>query len=341
MIETLVEFNLVITLVYLGYLLFLKRLTYFEHIRTYFLLGISSTLFFTLMKSIYREYYKKNFTHEVNVPFSLEVQTVDYSSYWVYALGLGSLVFFVKILISLFQIFRIHTFSLKENYETKWYQNVRFEVAPFSFFRWIYIHKKSHSRDEFEQIYIHEKVHVNGLHSVDVLLTQIIVALAWYNPIVWLMKNHVIENLEYLTDELVLDEGVNKKMYQYSLLKVASKNTSQSAGNHFNMNFIKKRILMMNKPRSEGYQSALFMILIPIFMSLNAFVSLVPDSVLEIEAKEGFYLLNASNYVRPAIKQDSIDSGYVITLPVQNYENAGSSYIVKATRQAGTLRVIP
>ena len=67
----------------------------------------------------------------------------------------------------------------------------------------------------------HEQVHVRQWHTLDVLLAQLALAAAWRNPAAWLLRRALLDNLEYLADEAVLRTGLDRRAYQYSLLRLS------------------------------------------------------------------------------------------------------------------------
>lgn len=46
--------------------------------------------------------------------------------------------------------------------------------APFSFFKWIFIHPSLHNEKELREILAHEDTHANQWHSIDVIISEII-----------------------------------------------------------------------------------------------------------------------------------------------------------------------
>ena len=46
----------------------------------------------------------------------------------------------------------------------------------------------------------HEKVHARDWHSIDLLLTHLYRAVFWINPLAWMIKRQVGENLEFIAD---------------------------------------------------------------------------------------------------------------------------------------------
>ena len=81
------------------------------------------------------------------------------------------------------------------------------------------------SRDDYETdsaaIIEHEQAHIRCHHSVDVLLSQIVCALQWFNPAAWMLKRSLTEVHEYEADATVLSCGYNERQYQVSLVQAA------------------------------------------------------------------------------------------------------------------------
>lgn len=127
--------------------------------------------------------------------------------------------------------------------------------GPFSFFGWIFVHRGSVKPDEEAEVLAHETAHVRQWHSVDVVLMELLTVVCWWNPFAWLMKRETRENLEYLADRSVIRSGFNPRGYQYHLVALACQNGRAGLINSFNLSNLKKRIIMMNKRRTNrtGY----------------------------------------------------------------------------------------
>lgn len=143
--------------------------------------------------------------------------------------------------------------------------------SPFSFFGWIFVDPTALTDEQLSEVLAHEATHVRQMHSVDVLLSEFAAVVWWFNPFVWLLKNEVRINLEYLADEHVLAEGNARKAYQYHLLGLACpyKNGGQLA-NNFNVLPLKKRIAMMNKRRTREIGKGKYLLFIPLAAALAA-----------------------------------------------------------------------
>lgn len=141
------------------------------------------------------------------------------------------------------------------------------KITPFSFGNAIYINQRLHSEKEWEEIILHEYVHIRQRHTIDILLGELISILNWYNPFAWAIRHSIRQNLEFIADQKVLDNGFDKKEYQYLLLKVVG-NSGYRLANNFNFSSLKKRIIMMNKIRSARLHLFKFLFVLPLLAVL-------------------------------------------------------------------------
>ena len=144
------------------------------------------------------------------------------------------------------------------------------DYSPFSFFRWIFVNPVNKTPSQVKQILTHEQTHVAQWHSVDALLSQLFVAAFWFNPVAWLMRLQVRNNLEYLADRSVISGGTDKKAYQYHLLAVAYRTNVATITNNFNVLPLKKRIKMMNKQTSNPLARFKYLLFVPLAIALMA-----------------------------------------------------------------------
>ncbi len=118
-----------------------------------------------------------------------------------------------------------------------------------SFFGFIFISPDALEDDSFRHILEHEGIHKKEWHSVDRVLTELFVMFNWFNPVAWLFRRAVIQNLEYLADSAVLQKGYDPLKYQLSILNQYI--GSASISNQFSSQ-IKNRINMLNKNYKMG-----------------------------------------------------------------------------------------
>ena len=127
----------------------------------------------------------------------------------------------------------------------------------------VFINSNLHTEDELREIVRHEFVHVRQKHTIDIIWAELLCIINWYNPFAWLLKRSIRQNLEFIADNKVVENGIDKKQYQYLLLKVIG-NNQYSIATKFNFSSLKKRIAMMNKTKSARLQVGRFLFLVPV-----------------------------------------------------------------------------
>lgn len=118
--------------------------------------------------------------------------------------------------------------------------------GPFSFLNTIVFPTHLYRTEAYELMLTHEKIHVKQWHSLDILLTNFLLVMAWWNPFLWAYRKTVVENLEFLTDQLTVATTKDLKTYQYILLKQTVPLDHLSLVHPFYHSFLKKRIMMLN-----------------------------------------------------------------------------------------------
>lgn len=179
--------------------------------------------------------------------------------------GFFCLVFFCRFLFQLFALFRI--IQQGEQVSTSLIFT-KMPTAPFSFGSFIILNPKQYAEDLVEQIIKHEKVHIEEWHTLDILLVECLTILCWFNPMSWQLRKTIRLNLEYIADSAVLRSGINRKKYQYNLLKVSHPDYQVRLANNFNHSLLKNRIIMMNVKKSPFFKLWKYTLLLPLVLVL-------------------------------------------------------------------------
>ncbi|MCP4055405.1 MAG: M56 family metallopeptidase, partial [Mesoflavibacter sp.] len=124
-------------------------------------------------------------------------------------------------------------------------------IAPFSFFNNIVVNPNNFNEKELEQVIAHEKTHAKQLHSIDVLICNLLTVVLWFNPFSWLYKKEILQNLEFIADQQANAKSKSVKSYQKLLLKTSLSQNQLSISNNFYQSLIKKRIIMLQKSKSK------------------------------------------------------------------------------------------
>ena len=77
------------------------------------------------------------------------------------------------------------------------------------------------SPDQLEAIVCHEQIHIRRSDCLWTVLTRIACAIAWLNPLLWILAHRLTLSAEELCDQLVLAEGIEPACYADCLLKIA------------------------------------------------------------------------------------------------------------------------
>ena len=305
LIQYLLKFSLSIAVLYIFYQVFLRRLTFYSWNRWCLLaytmiafvvpfINISSLLDSGQLQTGNVIYFIPAL-EEITVASAAQSKgPAGQINIWSFAVPLiiaGALILTARLLVRLVSFFRILKNSTLISKNGVSIYEVKTPVIPFSFGNSIFLNPGQHNDKELEEIIRHEFVHVKQKHTIDIIWSEILCIINWYNPFAWLIRNAIRQNLEFIADENVLQNGVNKKEYQYLLLKVIG-NNHFSIANQFNFSSLKKRIAMMNKIKSARVHLAKFAFLLPLLVVLLfAFRSSLPGGEKGSMTKPSSYLL--------------------------------------------------
>jgi len=294
LLQYFLKLSVSLAVIYLFYYFILRRLTFYHHNRWY-LSGYSLLCFFIALINI-NPVLEKNqlLDNEIVKAFpTVNDLTADPGdpvvsansqgwSLWhwmVLIFLLGFLLLVVRLVLQYISFCRIkNKAELLTDGPLKLYQ-VNKTIIPFSFGKSIFINQSQHEEQELKEIIHHEFVHVKQKHTIDIIWSELLCALNWFNPFAWLLRKAIRQNLEFIADNNVLESGMDKKQYQYLLLKVIG--ISQfSIANQFNFSSLKKRIAMMNKIKTARVQLIKSLFVLPVIaMLLLAFRSQMNNTV--------------------------------------------------------------
>ena len=234
----------------------------------------------------------------------------------IYIIGMVAL-----LLMRLWQIARLQ-FGLRRG--VLWHndeQGVRIychsgDVAPFSWMRNIVINEKDYD-EAGREIVLHEMGHIQGRHSWDVVLLTLVQMLQWWNPLCYVLGISLRDVHEYEADNFVLEQGVSAQGYQLLLIRKAVGSGSYAFANSFNHSLTKKRITMMKKSKSNPWMKSKALYVIPVAaLALSAFatpkfVAPIEETVTKLEGKgteNSANLQVLEQEMNPAVQKDMTQS---------------------------------
>jgi TonB family protein len=276
---------------YIVYSLLLSRDTSYGRNRAFILLSLLSALIlpfitFQTIKPLNIQLFGK-FLSEVFVTASANTNKI--MSTGTMAAGILHTIYSIYIIVAFIFIFKllIDLFNLLFLIIRHRHQGSRiirfhgFNTSGFSAMGYIFINSRLSPEDAGE-IIRHEQNHLKQNHFIDIIFIEIIKALQWFNPVVYLFNRSLRAIHEYQADQECLSSGVPIVNYQSLLLNQVFKSRAFNLTNSFsNPSLIKKRMLMMTKKRTPDFAALKMLIVVPVaavvFFAISAYRE-IPDS---------------------------------------------------------------
>ncbi len=179
----------------------------------------------------------------------------------IYLLG----AFFCSVRL-IFQI--IKTLLLIRRSDCSVWQGIRIaqlkeDRLPFTMFSTIFYNPAITTEKDFKKIFIHEKAHIEQKHFIDLLLSELLLIVQWFNPFMWLYAYAIKENHEFLADNAVIAEYSDKPSYQILLVNQAVGTNTVCLVNNF-YSSLKNRIIMITKSKTPPHARLKVLIMIPV-----------------------------------------------------------------------------
>ncbi len=309
----LLKLSFCLALGYLFYYVLLRRMTYYQWNRHFLLLFPLFALVVPVLP-----FYPAEKLSSFNAVFFITDSTVkdvsnsltphvqkgiqwNFLSMAIWLVMAGSLFFLLRFITRFYSLQRTRKAArLLDDGDIKLYQ-LPGTKAPFSFHNSIYLDTSLYTGQDLQNIIAHEMVHVTQKHTTDMILSELLCIIQWFNPFAWLLKQAIRQNLEFIADDMVLQNGVNRKGYQYLLLKVSGA-IPHTLANNLLFPSLKKRIQMMNRTRTTKVHLLKFICIVPLAcLLLLAFSgpAAKPSGPVMVSA-EAFSLGSLSFYINDA-----------------------------------------
>ena len=271
----LVKSSGLIGMFYLAYFLLLRKETFFNSNRWFLLAGLITAVVLPLVvftKIVWVDPSPTNFDWS-KIPMTTPIENDAFEINWFLVFGItygiGILIFLVKFAFDFYSLSKVLKGKTIQKQADFKFIDVTVNVSPFSYFNYIVYNSSLYSDTQLENILEHEKVHSAQNHTVDVLISRLFCIVFWVNPLVWLYKKAIVQNLEFIADSEASKNISDKKAYQLTLLKITTQENCVAITNHFYQSLIKKRIVMLNKNQSNKRNYWKYVFVLPL---LGAFV---------------------------------------------------------------------
>jgi len=191
------------------------------------------------------------------------------SAFWLWLVyGVGVAVMLVRLGLNLRAVFYLigtGTTEQRPGYTLVRLPEMDSPVPSFSFGQYLVLNATD-AQTEPDALMRHEEAHIRQRHTADVLLIEIIRAVFWYNPVLWLYKRAVQEVHEFLADRTASDAVVHAEIdYPRQLVAYALCITPTALVTPFvSVSTLKQRIVMLQKPQSNRRALLKYALVLPI-----------------------------------------------------------------------------
>ena len=242
----------------LGFLVFYKLLLEKENMhvfkRVYLLSAIIIAIiipfitFTNYIEAIPQAVVESSFIQENLNSTSIDIlQETNYISYMLWSLyGIITVLLTYRFSTNIFSIWKNIKNNSHQRTENTVLVLVEKPMLPQTFFKYIFLNKSEYVNKQIpETVLQHETTHAKQKHSLDVLIVELLLVIFWFNPLLYVLRNTIKLNHEFLADQAVLKKGCLTQQYQKTLLAFSSNAQHNQLANAINYSSIKKRLTIM------------------------------------------------------------------------------------------------
>ena len=175
-------------------------------------------------------------------------------SFWTYVSAIYlivALLLLVRFAFNLISVFRVFSHA-------KWYSwkgchitESTVDRSTFSFFHFIVIANAHElTASDRDKIVNHEYIHARRLHSLDIILVNLLIIIFWINPLIRIYRNILVQLHEFEADAYATSPD-EVDTYCSLLARVALQSIDYPVANHFNNSLTTKRIAMMRTIKTK------------------------------------------------------------------------------------------
>jgi TonB family protein len=287
----MVKVAVFITAFYIVYSLLLSKDTTYSRNRAFIILSLITAFIFPLLNfHTTKPLNIQGFGKMLAEVFVTANQSVNQKSVLSFTgiLQHAYTIYLTIVLIFLFKVFVDlgNLFFLILKHKNEGSRIIRFHgfsTSGFSAMGYIFINTRLTPEDAGD-IIKHEQTHLKQNHFIDIIFVEIIKAIQWFNPAVYLFNRSLRAIHEYQADQECISSGVPITNYQSLLLSQIFKSKAFCLSNSFsNPSLIKKRMLMMTKKRTASIANFKLVVVIPIvtvvFLAVSAYRE-IPSSAV-------------------------------------------------------------
>lgn len=300
----------VLSIFVLVYHFLLRRLTFFNANRWFLLVGIAASILFPLIEITQTVYVEQPeqmvyLPQQMATPMAIileqppvEATPFNYGMLAIYLYLAITLFFLGKMMVELSSLRSLIRSGTKKREGNFVFVSLSRKLTPFSFFNYICYSDNDLQSPELDLIIDHEKVHAKEWHSIDLLVSHVFRSVFWINPLVWLLKKQIGENLEFIADSKAKTQNKSGISYERTLLSTAASHMQPALANNFFTPIIKKRILMLQKEASAQWNAYKYALILPVIV-LFLYSFNVVEEIEYVEKNEASKEEKTSRFEKP------------------------------------------
>ena len=295
-----------------GYHIVLKRHKSFTFNRFFLLFGLLSVLCFSWVEIEIPHYVTVQHS-ELLIPLDHELTAIPtqpgYNYEYLIALVLlcCSVIIFCSRSRQLFGLVTDRLGYSSKGYEVRELPALR---SPFSFWPRIYMSSQDYHNPGCAMIIRHEEIHLSKLHSLDILIGEVIAALLWFSPLSWLYLRAIKNNHEYEVDQHFAGDAAELSEYLQLLYKSWSL-TGPIMASRFDFTTNKNRVVMLTSDHAKMSILARWIVIILTSVPL-VFMACTEKTVLIPEEQE-----MVDELAEPNFKEAELDTLPEFRLPTE------------------------
>ncbi|PJO40884.1 hypothetical protein CWD94_25820 [Lysinibacillus xylanilyticus] len=245
----------------------------------------------------------------------LLVMTSDFIQYIWACVGIGVLLFFIVAYVRFYKEFQTAIPVKNNEYLDQWLNDHKLKRTiqilvsdriktplTYGIFKPVILLPKSTNWEDaasIKFILTHELIHIKRFDVLWKVILTIMVALHWFNPLVWFMYFLVNRDIEFTCDERVIRHFGDKakSAYALSLINMADETyTVTPLCNHFSKNGIEERIVsIMTLKKKSVLGTVLACTLVIGGMTVFAATGQEPPTLKEGKERNAVIVTDASN----------------------------------------------
>ncbi|HYH14423.1 MAG TPA: M56 family metallopeptidase, partial [Flavisolibacter sp.] len=187
----------------------------------------------------------------VSGPYEEELPTIPVSFLEAYGLILVyttiSTILFFSLVLSLFNIYKLANQHGVQQHGAMRLVLTAAKGTPFSFFNLLFWNPSiDMNTDAGQQVLKHELVHIEEKHSLDKFFIQLVLIIAWMNPVFWLIRYELRMVHEFIADRKAVQDQDASALAAMILQAAYPQHFSQLTNAFFHRS-IKRRLQMLTK----------------------------------------------------------------------------------------------